>query len=322
MTRRTNVGLLLCACLAFGSGWVAFAVGVPGAGQVLAVLHGMAGVGVLLLAPRKSRIVRRGLRRARPDRAASVLLAVLAVLVVATGLAHSGGLTGPLLGLTTMQVHVAAALAAVPLLAWHALHRPSRPRRTDLGRRSLLRAGTAAGAGGLVWLSGEGLWAADRRFTGSHERGTDDPAAMPVTQWLFDRAPDIGSWRLRVGDRTLAAGDLPTGDHVRAVLDCTGGWYAEQDWQGVRVDRLLGPPGGARSILVRSATGYARRFPVSDRDRLWLATTCAGRPLSPGHGAPARLVAPGRRGFWWVKWVGEVTYDDLPAWRQPPFPLS
>ena len=29
-------------------------------------------------------------------------------------------------------------------------------------------------------------------------------------------------------------------------------------------------------------------------------------PLSHEHGAPVRLVAPGRRGFQWVKWVTHV----------------
>ncbi|MDP9405670.1 MAG: molybdopterin-dependent oxidoreductase, partial [Actinomycetota bacterium] len=110
------------------------------------------------------------------------------------------------------------------------------------------------------------------------------------------------------------------GDRLRATLDCTGGWYAAQDWSGARLDRLLGDPGDARSIVVRSVTGYTRRFPVRDRTRLLVATGAAGAPLSPGHGFPARLVAPGRRGFWWVKWVESVTYDPRPWWLQPPFP--
>ena len=32
--------------------------------------------------------------------------------------------------------------------------------------------------------------------------------------------------------------DLDGRDAVRAVLDCTGGWYA-QDWSGIRLDHLL-----------------------------------------------------------------------------------
>jgi DMSO/TMAO reductase YedYZ molybdopterin-dependent catalytic subunit len=69
-------------------------------------------------------------------------------------------------------------------------------------------------------------------------------------------------------------------------------------------------------------TGYSRRFPPPDADLLLLATQVAGAPLSPGHGAPVRLVAPGRRGFWWVKWVESVTVEPEPAWWQPPFPVQ
>jgi DMSO/TMAO reductase YedYZ molybdopterin-dependent catalytic subunit len=109
---------------------------------------------------------------------------------------------------------------------------------------------------------------------------------------------------------------------VRAVLDCTGGWYAEQDWAGVPVAALLGGRGRARSLLVRSATGYGVRFPLADLERLLLATRVGGAPLSPRHGFPVRLVAPGRRGFWWVKWVVSIEVDPAPWWRQPPFPLT
>ncbi|MGH2675460.1 MAG: molybdopterin-dependent oxidoreductase, partial [Actinomycetota bacterium] len=45
-------------------------------------------------------------------------------------------------------------------------------------------------------------------------------------------------------------------------------------------------------------------------------------PLDPGHGYPARIVAPGRRGFWWVKWVERVELSPVPWWWQWPFPLT
>jgi DMSO/TMAO reductase YedYZ molybdopterin-dependent catalytic subunit len=74
--------------------------------------------------------------------------------------------------------------------------------------------------------------------------------------------------------------------------------------------------------VVASATGYRRRLPLADAARLLLATRLDGRPLATGHGFPARLVAPGRRGFWWVKWVVSIEVDRAPWWRQPPFPLT
>jgi DMSO/TMAO reductase YedYZ molybdopterin-dependent catalytic subunit len=108
-------------------------------------------------------------------------------------------------------------------------------------------------------------------------------------------------------------------DRVTAVLDCTGGWWTEQTWTGARVARLL-PPGTAGTVTVISATGYRRRLPLSDD--LLLASGVGGRPLTPGHGAPLRLVVPGRRGFHWVKWVVRIEHDDRPWWWEPPLPLQ
>jgi len=35
-----------------------------------------------------------------------------------------------------------------------------------------------------------------------------------------------------------------------------------------------------------------------------------------------RLVAPDRRGYWWVKWVTAVELSSAPWWWQPPFPTT
>jgi DMSO/TMAO reductase YedYZ molybdopterin-dependent catalytic subunit len=84
---------------------------------------------------------------------------------------------------------------------------------------------------------------------------------------------------------------------VRATLDCTSGWYSRLDWTGAPLGTLLHPGPGTQSVYVHSVTGYWIRFPIHDLDRLLLATQLGGAPLSPGHGFPVRLVAPGRRGY-------------------------
>jgi DMSO/TMAO reductase YedYZ molybdopterin-dependent catalytic subunit len=38
--------------------------------------------------------------------------------------------------------------------------------------------------------------------------------------------------------------------------------------------------------------------------------------LSHAHGAPLRLVAPGRRGFQWVKWIVAVEVLTVPDFGQ------
>ena len=340
--RRTNLALLGLLLIAGSTGLLAYGTGTALPARLVVALHGAAGLGLLLLVPWKTVVVRRARRRpaGQHDPTAAITLGVLVALTVATGVLHAAGAAGPwpaLGGLTALHVHVGAAIVVLPLLVVHAWGRRQRPRATDLSRRSLLRTGGLAVGAAALWGAGEGLLrltgapGATRRGPGSHERGTDDPAAMPVTQWVSDTVPTTAARTVELvsGSRRerLAVADLDRGDRVRAVLDCTGGWYAEQDWAGVRLDRLLADVLGADlpadgSVDVVSATGFRRRLPLRDAGHLLLAVSAGGRPLSLGHGAPVRLVAPGRRGFWWVKWVQRVEVVDQPWWLQSPFPLQ
>lgn len=335
--RRTNLALFVLLAGALITGIMAYGFGRPWAGWVVAA-HGVLGLGLVLLAPWKSVIARRGLRRRARGSAASLVFATLIVVAVVSGVFHATGLLVSMGPVASMQVHVGSALLALPLGVWHVLARRVRVRPTDLSRRNVLRAGALALGSGAVYVATEGVMrlaslpGAERRFTGSHEAGSFEPATMPVTQWLNDAVPSVdpGRWRLvisaDVGTEQVnqwTYGELASyRDRVRATLDCTGGWYAEQEWEGIWLSRLIPSVGEARSIAVRSVTGYPRRFPVADLPRLLLATRVGGRPLDPGHGFPARIVAPGRRGFWWVKWVERIELSTVPWWWQPPFPLS
>jgi DMSO/TMAO reductase YedYZ molybdopterin-dependent catalytic subunit len=279
--------------------------------------------------------VRAGLRRARLNRWLSLLLAALALITLVAGLVYAAGWLRSVAGETGLWLHIAVALALVPLVAWHVWARGIRGRRTDLARRSLLRAGVvAAGAAGLyaaseVTFRGLGLPGGRRRFTGSYETASFRPEAMPSTSWLLDAVPgvDPGRWRLAVrdarGERELTLAQLAaSATMVRATLDCTSGWYSRQDWTGVPLATLLRRGPGAQSVYVHSVTGYWVRFPIGDLDLLLLATGAGGAPLSADHGFPLRLVAPGRRGYWWVKWVDRVELQATPSWWQPPFPVG
>ncbi len=328
--RWSNLALLVVVPLAGISGFAMFLFG-SGLVWPVALVHAVLGLALVVLIPWKSAVVRRGLRRApRPGRATSVVLAGSAVLALVTGVAHLFGLLFADSTVTTLQVHVGAGALAVVLTLAHARDRRVRARRTDLSRRSLLRAGFVVGGAGLLTAATQGAGTLQgapmtRRPTGSFRLTSASTDGIPVTSWLFDAVPSIdpSSWRLTVASngrsRDWSLQELSQwDDRQTAVLDCTGGWWTEQEWSGVLVSRLL-PAGSAGSVEVTSRTGYSRLLSVAPE--LLLATAVGGTPLTQGHGAPARLVVPGRRGYHWVKWVVRIEHGDRPWWLQPPLPL-
>jgi DMSO/TMAO reductase YedYZ molybdopterin-dependent catalytic subunit len=343
MRRWTNLALFVLLGLAFTTGWVAFFYATAPSRASL-ILHAVSGYAIVALTPWKAVIAARGIRRRRSGWWASLVFTGLVIASVAAGILHSTGLLVSVGAVSAMEVHVGAALAAIPFVAWHVLARRIPVRAVDLSRRSLLRAGTLLAGAGLAYAAGEGavrllrLSGSTRRFTGSYEYGSLQAAQLPATQWLFDAVPavDPATWRLtlRVGEAIqqwtydeLLAFD----DRVRATLDCTGGFYSTQDWSGVWLSRLLNSSpsplagegrGGGSSLHVRSITGYDRRFAIGDAGRLLLATRIGGTTLDADHGFPVRLVAPDLRGYWWVKWISAISIDELPSWWQLPFPIQ
>ena len=320
MRRRVDLAVLGAAlALSFATGVLSLWVSERHAGIVVFV-HGTAGFAVVLLVWSKLGVIRRGLRRRWPHVGASLAAAACAVGLVGFGLAHSAGVraAGPL---TAQGWHIAFALALAPLLAAHLTTRPALPRRGDLTRAAFLRVALLSAGAAAAKLVFDHTVGARRAATGSLEQAFPAP-----TVWIDDAVQHIdpAAWRLAVGHARLGVADLarlPQHEWT-ATLDCTSGWYARNRWRGVLVSQLpLGAAAGSASIEVRSATGYSRRFDLSAAGGMLLATHLVGAPLAAEHGGPVRLVVPGRRGFWWVKWVSSVDRSSAPAWWQWPFPL-
>ena len=323
-SRRVDLLLAIAATLAAVTGLLSWAVG-SGWARWVTIVHALAGLSLLALAPAKIRgSVRTGLKRRRATRWLSMLLGALVAATVVLGILHATGLWHGVGYWSALWTHVLLAALLAPLVVWHIVSRPGRPRATDLDRRALAGGGLALAAAGAAYGIQQLVVGDNRRFTGSHEIASFNPSEMPTTMWLNDRSPRVpaSEWELTIAGNLVALEALH--EKVRPVeadLDCTGGWWSRQSWDAVPLADLM-PSIGAPTLEVTSMTGYSRLFPARDASNLYLAIGYNGEPLRRGHGAPVRLVAPGRRGFWWVKWVHRIDPVDRPWWLQLPFPLE
>ena len=343
--RATNHAILFLLCLELASGLVSFTIGRP-SGEWVFWLHGIGGFSLVGLVVWKYRIVLRSFRRrgVAAETVGSIVLVLLFVGVLVTGtlwaIIGRGGLDIPGYGYVRLLViHTTLGLAlTIPLLFHAAMRWPRRVSPSDFAnRRAALRLAAVGAVGAALWLAASAAApvAGQRpRFTGSREVGSGQGNAHPVTQWLFDERQriDAEDWRLTIDgavERTLTLSHADVIALVQrratATLDCTGGWYTVQDWSGVRLSDILAlaaPLDGAESVVIESTTGYDRRFAIDEADRLLLATHVGDERISSGHGYPLRLVAPGHRGYHWVKWVNRVEVSGQPSWWQSPLPLQ
>ncbi|WP_232686418.1 molybdopterin-dependent oxidoreductase [Halobacterium zhouii] len=308
------------------TGFVSFTVGIP-AGWPVFWVHRIAGLGfVLVLGYKLVRVRSRVTNAEKWTRSTplSALTALAALGTLATGVVWVFGLDVRLSYWTLLSVHVGFGLALLVLVPLHVATRFRLPRTRDVeGRRTALQYAGLLLAGALAYRFQEALNnlfstpGDDRRFTGSQPREGSGNAAFPITMWVADDPGpiDTDAYRLEVtglvaSPTTLSVEDVTAGDEMTALLDCTSGWYTVQEWSGVRVGDLLeaagGPTGDAAWVRFVSVTGYRWSLPIEEAADALLATHVGGEPLTHGHGAPARLVAPPRRGFQWVKWVTRV----------------
>lgn len=313
-------------------------------------LHGIVAYGLLLLLYFKSGVIFDAWQRKRkwtPRRAGFVVTLGLLLLVLLSGLLWT--FDGPIYlgGFSLVSLHIYLAVPLMLLMLWHSWHMRFILRVRGATGRRLFVGGLAAALGGwLLWLTAGRLtawagWAgAQRRFTGSYEAGSFSDN-FPVVSWIGDRPPviDTAAWALTIDglvEQPLTVTDaeffaLPQ-QTLTAVLDCTGGWYAEQQWRGVQVGDLLALASvrpEAASVTFESLTGYQRRFSLAEVSGFLLAVGIVTDedgadfvPLSAGHGYPLRLVAPERRGMEWVKWVTAVRLNATGPALQSPLPLQ
>ncbi|MGI8712856.1 MAG: molybdopterin-dependent oxidoreductase [Solirubrobacteraceae bacterium] len=334
--RVTDWGLGALVAVLIASGVLTLFAGSEGDAWVF-VAHDISGVAIgLLLVIKLRRVWSRVTSSTRWDRRTivGVLATLFALGALGSGVLWAAGITPAAAGYSLLAWHDAfgAVLALAVIAHMCARAKPLRGRDLAHRRELLTSAGIAAGSF-LAWRAQRplqalfGLRGSARRYTGSYEASSFAGNAFPTTSWVADDPSpiDVAAYRLRVRglaahELTLELGDVRAVDALVATLDCTGGFYSTQRWQGMRLARLLdlaGADSAVRHVSVISRTGYRWSFAIADARELLLATRVGGQPLSHEHGAPVRLVVPGARGFQWVKWVQRIELLAHPDYGAP-----
>jgi DMSO/TMAO reductase YedYZ molybdopterin-dependent catalytic subunit len=165
-----------------------------------------------------------------------------------------------------------------------------------------------------------------------------DPARLPPGQYLTEKWPvlhagtvpetDLATWTFRVWGEVETAlelswqqfNELPRSSTTQDI-HCVTRWSRfDTEFEGVHwreLEALVRPSASARFAIAHAEQGFTSNVPISflrDENAL-LATHANGEPLTPEHGAPLRLVVPGK--YFWksAKWLRaiELTSRDQPG---------
>jgi DMSO/TMAO reductase YedYZ molybdopterin-dependent catalytic subunit len=330
--RLTDWSLALTAALALGTGVLSLVSGHPENWPVFAA-HGVAGLWLaLLLWGKLRRVLPRVIRPRLWDKRMALGLLALGSVGIAVGSGVWWALGGEfaLAGFGLLNWHILVGFLLAVVILGHMLARARRLRLRDVrGRRQVLRFGLLLGSAVALWPAQQvieralRLPGARRRFTGSRDAGSFTGNAFPATSWVADAPRPLApeAWQLRLDGAVARAVTLTyaevaaAGDELVATLDCTSGFSSTQRWRGMRVGRLLARGGVTREaawVSFVSVTGYRWSLPLAEAEAALLATWVGDEALAHEHGGPARLVAPGRRGFQWVKWVVRIEVRTAP----------
>ena len=159
----------------------------------------------------------------------------------------------------------------------------------------------------------------------------EDAARLPPGQYKEDDFPVLSagptphvatqSWRftLKDGPRPVASWSwdefnaLPR-TALKRDIHCVTKWSKfDTNWEGVKVDDILAAAGLSAPtafVLAHSYDGYSTNVPYADLtgDQAMVAVAYEGRPISPDHGGPARLLVP-HLYFWKsAKWVNGLQF--------------
>ncbi|KPK57445.1 MAG: hypothetical protein AMK73_10150 [Planctomycetes bacterium SM23_32] len=187
------------------------------------------------------------------------------------------------------------------------------------GYKQAILLGLAAGAAALLLV----LLLECRRSAAHTPVEPSDDGELHLTGYMpYDRIADTEAYRLRVygkvdAEVSLALDDVKAMPSVEtdAPLECVLGWTDHAVWRGVPVRDVLsrgGPHADGTFVVFRDDRDFCASLSMDyvETGRPLLAWEVNGEPLPREHGWPLRVVAPGKFGYKWVKWVTAIEVTD------------
>jgi len=100
---------------------------------------------------------------------------------------------------------------------------------------------------------------------------------------------------------------------MNARLKCVQCWSSRTTWGGFRfgnLAELVKPRAGARAVRFECADKWYEYFSLQDLQstRVLLVLDMGGKPLTDRHGAPLRLIDPGRYGYKSAKLITSIEF--------------
>lgn len=104
------------------------------------------------------------------------------------------------------------------------------------------------------------------------------------------------------------------------TLECVEGWSVRALWQGVLVKDLLKEAGydqTAQVVIFNASDGYTTSLPLSYivDNNIMIAYKVNNVTLPAKEGFPFQLVAEGKYGYKWIKWITTIEVSNDVAFR-------
>jgi DMSO/TMAO reductase YedYZ molybdopterin-dependent catalytic subunit len=169
-----------------------------------------------------------------------------------------------------------------------------------------------------------------------------DPSRLPPGQYLTEKWPvlhagsvptiDLATWTFRVWGEVESPLELTWEQFLELPreqntqdIHCVTRWSRfDATFSGVHwrtLAELVQPKPSARFVIAHAEQGFTSNVPIQyvEEANALLATEADGEPLSEEHGAPLRLIVPGKY-FWksakWLRGIELSDHDEPGFWER------